>query len=168
VEGTSLQDIADEMGVSKAALYYHYKTKEELVLGVIAPVFDQLSEIVVQARKHRGRHARVDAVITGLVGLVVDSDTWLTVFMGDPYVVRLLPEQAALREWWQDLAELVAGPDQDDFMTVALLLFISGLAGSQRKAQGAVVLDDTQLRDYLVECGRRLLQGRRRPAAQAG
>jgi AcrR family transcriptional regulator len=162
VEGTSLQDIADEMGVSKAALYYHYKTKEELVLGVIAPLLDQLAEIVAGARQHRARQARIDAVITGLVRLVLDSHSWFIGFMVDPYVVRLLPEQVALRRSWEELVELVTGADRDDFLRVALLVFVTGLPGSLREPHVAN-LDQAQLQDHLVECGRRLLQARRRP-----
>lgn len=167
VEGTSLQDIADEMGVSKAALYYHYKTKEELVLGVLAPVVDQLSEIVQEARRHRGRQARIDTVITGLVRVVLDGHSWFTVFMSDPYVVRLLPEQPELGRSWAEVVELVTGPDRDDFMRVALLCFVSGLPGSLRDPHIAG-LDPERLRDYLSECGRRLLHARRRTAAHAG
>ena len=167
VEGTSLQDIADEMGVSKAALYYHYKTKEELVLGVLTPLLDQLSVIVGEARQHRGRQARLDAVIGGLVRVVLDSHSWFTVFMSDPYVVRLLPEQPALQRSWAELVDLVTGPDHDDFMRVALLCFVSGLPGSLRDPHLAT-LDHAHLRDYLVECGRRLLQARRRVPAHAG
>jgi len=161
VEGTSLQDIAAEMGVSKAALYYHYKTKDELVLGVIAPLLDELAQIVEDAERHRGRQARIDVVITGMVRIVLESQSWFKVFMSDPYVVRLLPEQTALRQSWHRLADLVTGPDHDEFMKVALLCFVSGLPGSLRDPQVAA-LDRAQLRDYLVECGRRLLQTRRR------
>lgn len=166
VEGTSLQDIADEMGVSKAALYYHYKTKEELVLGVLAPLLDQLAEIVGDARQHRARQARVDAVITGLVRVVLDSHSWFTVFISDPYVVRLLPEQFAMMQSWAELVELVTGPEPDDFLRTALLVFVTGLPGSLREPAVAQ-LDRAQLQDYLVECGRRLLHARRR-ATHAG
>lgn len=167
VEGTSLQDIADEMGVSKAALYYHYKTKDDLVVGVITPLVDQLGEIIRDARQHRGRQARVDTVITGLVRLVLDTDSWFTVFTADPYVVRLLPELTELRRSWEGLVEVVAAPDGDDFMVVALLLFVSGLPALLRKLPRDT-MDDAQLHDHLVECGRRLLQARRRAAARAG
>jgi AcrR family transcriptional regulator len=34
-EATSLREIADEVGVTKAALYYHFKTKEEIVTSLI-------------------------------------------------------------------------------------------------------------------------------------
>ena len=41
--GTSLQMIADEMGFTKAAIYYHFRTREELLAAVVEPIFDQLA-----------------------------------------------------------------------------------------------------------------------------
>ena len=38
--GTSLQMIADEMGFTKAAIYYHFRTREELLDAVVEPIFD--------------------------------------------------------------------------------------------------------------------------------
>lgn len=39
-EKTSLREIADRLGVTKAALYYHFKTKEDILVSL----FDDLSE----------------------------------------------------------------------------------------------------------------------------
>src|SRR4051812_29256005 len=32
---TSLREIAEDLGVTKAALYFHYKTKEDIVSGIL-------------------------------------------------------------------------------------------------------------------------------------
>ena len=34
-DATSLREIADEIGVTKAALYYHFKTKEDIVTSLV-------------------------------------------------------------------------------------------------------------------------------------
>ena len=47
-EQTSLQNIADRMGFSKAAIYYHVKSKEDLLLDVYASV---LQPVIVDARR---------------------------------------------------------------------------------------------------------------------
>ncbi len=38
VHGTSLQQIADRLGVAKATVYHQFATKEALILAVVAPV----------------------------------------------------------------------------------------------------------------------------------
>ncbi|MFI6291786.1 TetR/AcrR family transcriptional regulator [Nonomuraea sp. NPDC050790] len=39
VQKTSLQDIADRLGITKPALYYHFSSREELVRSIIEPLF---------------------------------------------------------------------------------------------------------------------------------
>src|SRR3954447_6646145 len=34
-DGTSLREIAERLGVTKAALYYHFKTKEDIVASLV-------------------------------------------------------------------------------------------------------------------------------------
>ena len=49
-EGTSLREIAERLGVTKAALYYHFKTKEEIVGSLIDDRLTLLRELVDWAR----------------------------------------------------------------------------------------------------------------------
>ncbi|MFI9554738.1 TetR/AcrR family transcriptional regulator [Nonomuraea endophytica] len=39
MQQTSLQDIADRLGITKPALYYHFSSREELVRSIIEPMF---------------------------------------------------------------------------------------------------------------------------------
>jgi AcrR family transcriptional regulator len=43
---TSLREIADELAFSKAALYYHYRSKEELLEAVLDPLLSDLDELL--------------------------------------------------------------------------------------------------------------------------
>ncbi|MEV4604971.1 TetR/AcrR family transcriptional regulator [Amycolatopsis sp. NPDC049253] len=45
---TTLQDIADKLGLTKAALYYYFKTKDELLEEVSGPFLDGFELIVVR------------------------------------------------------------------------------------------------------------------------
>jgi AcrR family transcriptional regulator len=165
VDGTSLQAIADEMGVSKAAVYYHYKSKDELILGVLAPLMAGVSAISDRIGAQRGRQARLDAFITGLVDLAVDNHDRFAVIIGDPHVSQLLAAQATA-QGWRSLIELVTGPENDDAARVALSILITGLLGPLRNPKLAD-LDPEVLREYMTECGRRLLQIRRRSTIPA-
>lgn len=44
--GTSLREVADRMGFSKAALYYHYTAKEQLARDLLAPLLDDLDALL--------------------------------------------------------------------------------------------------------------------------
>ncbi|MDX6256658.1 MAG: hypothetical protein QOJ11_2992 [Frankiales bacterium] len=41
-DGTALQQIADRLGVTKAALYYHFKTKDDLLAAIVEPMFSDV------------------------------------------------------------------------------------------------------------------------------
>lgn len=44
-DGTSLREIAEELGVTKAALYYHFKSKEEILDSLLATVVEEASAL---------------------------------------------------------------------------------------------------------------------------
>ena len=45
-EATSLREIAEEVGVTKAALYYHFKTKDEIVTSLIDDRIAKMKELI--------------------------------------------------------------------------------------------------------------------------
>lgn len=45
-EGTTLQQIADRLGVTKAALYYYFKSKDDLLDALIAPTISDLDMVL--------------------------------------------------------------------------------------------------------------------------
>lgn len=48
-EGTSLQQIADRLGVTKAAVYYHFRSKDDLLAALVGPAFDELGGVLAEA-----------------------------------------------------------------------------------------------------------------------
>ncbi|MGW5051276.1 TetR/AcrR family transcriptional regulator [Actinokineospora sp. NPDC004072] len=40
VQRTSLQEIADQLGITKPALYYHFASREDLVRSIVQPLID--------------------------------------------------------------------------------------------------------------------------------
>jgi AcrR family transcriptional regulator len=49
-EATSLREIAERLGVTKAALYYHFKTKDEIIDSLVNERFARIGELVEWAR----------------------------------------------------------------------------------------------------------------------
>ncbi|OBF79813.1 TetR family transcriptional regulator [Mycobacterium sp. 852002-51163_SCH5372311] len=54
VQRTSLQDIADKLGITKPALYYHFASREELVRSILVPLIDEGERFV------EGQESRAD------------------------------------------------------------------------------------------------------------
>ena len=163
VEGTSLQAIADDMGVTKAAVYYHYRSKDDLVLGVLGPLFTSLDAVLDRAAGHRSRPARIDEFLVGMVDLIVDNHARFAVLIGDPYVSRLMEDHHDLAGWWNRIVDEIIGDKADPITPTALIIFLSGMTAPLTTPPVADIDADKQ-RAHLVECGRRILGIRRRSA----
>src|SRR5215216_6279107 len=47
-EKTSLREIAERLGITKAALYYHFKTKEDILGSIFEVVISSVDELVAR------------------------------------------------------------------------------------------------------------------------
>ena len=46
---TTLQDIADELGLTRAALYYHHPSKDHLIASLVQPAKDDIDDFLTRA-----------------------------------------------------------------------------------------------------------------------
>lgn len=148
VGGTSLQMIADALGVTKAAVYHQFPTKEAIVLGAIEVELQPL-EAALEAAS--GREALLDAVVEALV---VNRRT-LGILQADPVIFRLLGEHPpSLRMFIRLFDELLGGVVSAADRVRASVL--SAAFGSV--AYPFVIdLDDATLRTQLLAVMRRIV-----------
>jgi AcrR family transcriptional regulator len=86
-DATSLQDIADEMCLTKQAVHYHYKGKGEILNDLTLPARRAIAELMPRIRGARTEDERVNTLIDGLVDiLIIRRD-----------VMRIVAQQPALR-----------------------------------------------------------------------
>src|SRR5258708_36294865 len=50
-EGTSLREIAERLDVTKAALYYHFKSKEDIVTSLVEDYSKQMDALIECGRR---------------------------------------------------------------------------------------------------------------------
>jgi AcrR family transcriptional regulator len=162
--GTSLQMIADELGFTKAAIYHHFRTREQLLTAVIEPMLDELRAVVESAEARRTPHARAEHMLSGYATLAVRNRGLVAVLATDPSVAAVLTERAE----WDDLirrqlallADVAPGPAGE----VKAAMVFAGMAAAAGPTWGN--LGDESLREHLVEAGRRTL-GLRTPRREA-
>ena len=68
---TSLQRIADEHGVTKANVYYYFRTKDALLDALLDQHVDAVEAVLDRAEAITDRAGRLDVVIDGFVEQVV-------------------------------------------------------------------------------------------------
>ncbi|MDF2823908.1 MAG: transcriptional regulator [Mycobacterium sp.] len=152
--GTSLQMIADELGFTKAAIYHHFRTREQLLDAVVTPILEQLTVVVDTAERLRGVHARADHVLTGFAQLAVDNQV-VAVLASDPAVAEML----RTHHRWDHLIErqlaLLADVEPGPAGMVKAAVALAGIAGASGPT--FVNLDRDALREHLVDAGRKAL-----------
>ena len=62
--GISMREIASEVGMTKAALYYHFRDKEQLFVALLNHVLDELAALIERCRAENSSHrAQIEAII---------------------------------------------------------------------------------------------------------
>lgn len=72
--GLSMRQIAEAVGVSKAALYYHFQDKEQLFLAMLEANLAQVAEVIREATT-RADHSRLQiyALVSGILSLPTEQ-----------------------------------------------------------------------------------------------
>jgi AcrR family transcriptional regulator len=72
--GLSMREIAAASGVSKAAIYYHFRDKEELFSEILRALIFRFEEIVVQAAKAApSSRGQISTLVHGLLAQPVEQ-----------------------------------------------------------------------------------------------
>jgi AcrR family transcriptional regulator len=153
VSGTSLQMIADRLGIGKAAVYYQFKTKEGIIEAVLAPAFEQMRRIIDDAEASESQQ---EVAITGLCNLVIAQREVVAALSHDPEVRRFLETHSEAAGLILQLSRILLGPEPGTRHRVAVSLFGGGLA-SVGIDPALADIDDETLRSELISLGQLLL-----------
>lgn len=156
VNGTSLQMIADHMGVSKASVYYQFHSKDDIVLAVIRPVFADLDQLATAIEAEERGPARQEAAITGFVELAVRHRRVTAVFYRDPAIDTLVNSHEECSAINRRLRRVLGLDSADTETRVTMSLVISGVYGSAMDPE-LQDIPDGELHRILLQSARRLL-----------
>lgn len=160
IDATSLQMIADTLGITKGAVYYHFKTKQEIVLAVCADSFDALEAAVAEAETIESvtsRERALDHLVPRLVAQAVESRSVFSKLRFDPVMVRLMADDARYEDLLGRLDRLLGGDAPDAEARVRTAAAISALAGAPVHHLVAG-LDDTAVRAHLTTVLREIVR----------
>src|SRR5262249_38201892 len=114
VGGTSLQMIADALGVTKAAVYHQFRTKDDIVVAVAEAELARL-ETALEAAEAESAPARArEVLVARIVDLAVERRHMESTLLGDPVLVRFFAHHEPFRRVMSRLYALLmgdAGPD---------------------------------------------------------
>ncbi len=159
ISGTSLQMIADVIGVTKAAVYHQYNTKDEIILAVAGVVLTRLQAAVSAAEAERSRSRAREVLIAEMIDLAVERRRMASVLQRDPVMLRFLEEHEPFRRVMQRVNRVLMGGASTPQARVQAALLASAIAGAVIHPL-VVDLDDDTARSQLLKQVRKLLPPR--------
>ncbi|GIG69992.1 TetR/AcrR family transcriptional regulator [Phytomonospora endophytica] len=161
--GTSLQMIADRLGVTKAAVYHHFKTRDDILDAVIEPALAEMRAIIDDAEAQRGHAARAEHMIAGFVELTVRHRDLITLLSSDPGVLHALGERDSFADLLTRPLYVLTRDPEDPAERIRASMALSAIATTASSPMLTDV-DDATMRETLTDTGRRILGLRRRTA----
>jgi AcrR family transcriptional regulator len=156
ISGTSLQMIADAIGVTKAAIYHQYNTKDEIILAVAQAVLARLEAAVTAAEAERSRLRAREVLVARMIDLAVERRRMAGVLQRDPVMLRFLEEHEPFRRVMARVNRLLMGGASDPQARVQAAVLASAIAGAVIHPL-VLDLDDESLRSELLKQVRKLL-----------
>jgi AcrR family transcriptional regulator len=114
-EKTSLREIAERLGVTKAALYYHFKSKEDIVHSFTDDYFAEIDVLMDWAKEQpRGDQTR-RAILERYVGIVMHGSEVFRFLEQNRASIQAMETGkerfARFRDRLDTLVDLIAGPE---------------------------------------------------------
>jgi AcrR family transcriptional regulator len=156
VGGTSLQMMADSLGVTKAAIYHQFHTKDEIVIAVAGVELERLAVLVDAAEAESDPARGREVMVTGMVDLAVERRRLESSLIGDPVIVRYFAHHKPFAQVMARLYRLIMGADAGPEGRVPAAMLTAAIAGAVMHPL-AVDLDDETLRSELLRLATRFL-----------
>ena len=156
ISGTSLQMIADAIGVTKAAVYHQYNTKDEIVVAVAEVVLAGLEAAVTAAEAERSRSRAREVLVARMIHLAVEARGMASVLQRDPVMLRFLDEHRPFRRVMERVNRVLMSGVADPRARVRAATLAAAIAGAVIHPL-VLELDDETLRSQLLKQARKLL-----------
>jgi AcrR family transcriptional regulator len=156
VSGTSLQMIADAMGVTKAAVYRQFKTKEEIVIAITEREMGRLEDALEAAEAEGlGPRAR-EVLLERMIDQAVDRRGVVSALQFDPVIIRLQAEYEPFQRFIERLYAALLGTEAGVEARLHAAMLSSAISVAVMHPLLADV-DEKTLRVQLKQMTRRML-----------
>jgi AcrR family transcriptional regulator len=162
-DGTSLQLIADQLGVTKAAVYYHFRTKGEILAALVQPAFQDLDRLLTEAGTCGRAGVRREAALRAYVDYLL-RHRQVAAFLSRDVAAVAQPEvrepMEALTRTVRSLLTAGSKGQADPRAPMWAAATLRGLSEALLTAPPDCA--EQWLREQLLELGRQMLAGYRR------
>ena len=156
--GATLRDIAQEYGGSKAALLYHFESKEAILTELLRDHWKAVDALVVDLRGRRGDDAR-ETAIRGMADLAVRYRDVIAVVHTEIREIIHLPAFRGAAAAMDEIVDALAARSSAPFDLMLARVVLGAVATASRELESA---SDDELRSAVAHVMRGALGGCRR------
>jgi AcrR family transcriptional regulator len=125
VQRTSLREIAERLNISKPALYYHFRSREDLVRSIVQPLLDQGESFVIEQEGRRDVSGR--DLLGGYFDMFYEQRGDLMFILAELPMLTELGLVSKVFDWRQRLMACLVGPDATLERQARAVLALGGL-----------------------------------------
>jgi AcrR family transcriptional regulator len=103
---TSIRDISEQLGLTKGSLYYHFASKQDLLVALLAPLLDALDAFVAAARATG--EVSYD-LVRRLVDVLDEHAPMVRSLIDDPSVQQMNADRREMPARFIELQEILSG-----------------------------------------------------------
>ena len=157
VSGTSLQMIADAVGVTKAAIYFQFRTKFEIVLGVATTELAWLEAAVDAAEAEQCDVTARELLLSRMIDLTIERRGLVGMLQTDPVIVEFLADYEPFHRVTDRLFAVLETGDAAGTVQVPAAMLMAAIGGAAAHPLVAN-FDNATLRSHLMHLAQRLFR----------
>jgi AcrR family transcriptional regulator len=131
-DGTSLREIAERLDVTKAALYYHFKSKEDIVASLMEDYAQKMDALIAWGREQPRNAPTRRELLSRYVDIVAESGQVFRMLHQNQAAVSTLSSAKSRGELFKErigsLIELLSEPDASLTARVKAAMAIGGIS----------------------------------------
>ncbi|MGW7824223.1 TetR/AcrR family transcriptional regulator [Streptomyces puniciscabiei] len=109
-EKTSLREIAERLDVTKAALYYHFKTKEEIIVSLFEDLTKPIEDLIEWGRRQPHTLETKQEVVRRYSRVLADAEPLFRFMHDNQGTVRDLRIGDTFKDRMRDLRDILIDP----------------------------------------------------------
>ncbi|KUN90761.1 TetR/AcrR family transcriptional regulator [Streptomyces caeruleatus] len=112
-EKTSLREIAERLDVTKAALYYHFKTKEEIIVSLFEDLTRPIEDLIEWGRRQPHSLETKQEIVRRYHQALIDAEPLFRFMQENQATVRELSIGEMFKNRMIGMRDIVIDPDAD-------------------------------------------------------
>ena len=149
---TSTRELSERLGFSKAALYYHFRTKEELLVALIEPGIQQFRDLLDRTTS-TGRAGRRE-LLDGYLTVVINNLDLTRVLSREPAISRVERLIRLYQPLYDELVRRLIEADRADASGVARVhVALGGIHAALLNHLPDADIGDVRRGAFVAACG---------------